>query len=210
MKRSLLTILKSLMTLIMSLYSFNAYADDATIDGICYDFNADTHTAEVTYSSFLISGSVSIPSTVTWNGTQYFVTSIGSSAFTNCRGLTSVTIPNTVTSIAEIAFQGCSNMTSVTIPNSVTSIGNGVFFYCSNLVSISVESGNTVYDSRDNCNAIIETNTNTLIIGCKTTAIPNSVTSIGYCAFCYCSDLTSITIPNSVTSIGGSAFRGCI
>ncbi|MBQ0062883.1 MAG: leucine-rich repeat domain-containing protein [Prevotella sp.] len=81
--------------------------------------------------------------------------------------------------------------------------------WCSGLTSIVVAEGNTKYDSRDNCNAIIETSTNTLIVGCKTTIIPNSVTSIGDRAFAYCSGLTSITIPNSVTSIGESAFSGC-
>jgi len=91
----------------------------------------------------------------------------------------------------------------------VTSIGGGVFSDCSRIVSINVESGNTKYDSRNDCNAIIETSTNTLIAGCQNTTIPNSVTSIGSRAFYECNSLTSIIIPNSVTSIGGSAFYDC-
>ena len=137
------------------------------------------------------------------------VTSIGEGAFFNCSGLTSVTIPNSVTSIGDDAFVGCSGLTSVTIPNSVTTIGNYAFSGCSGLTSIVVESGNKVYDSRDNCNAIILTETNELIAGCMTTVIPNSVTSIGSSAFSGCSGLTSVTIPNSVTSIGGYAFYRC-
>ena len=90
---------------------------------------------------------------------------------------------------------------------SVTSIGSSAFAHCSGLESIIVENGNTVYDSRDNCNAIIETETNTIIMGCKITIIPNSVTSIGSSAFSHCIGLTSVTIPNSVTNIGVSAFR---
>ena len=137
------------------------------------------------------------------------VTSIGEWAFSGCSGLTSVSIPNSVTSIGSTAFSGCSDLTSVTIPNSVTSIGTSAFYGCSGLTSIKVESGNTKYDSRNNCNAIIETATNTLISGCKNTVIPNSVTIIGSSAFGGCSGLTSITIPNSVTSIGQAAFSGC-
>ena len=138
------------------------------------------------------------------------VTSIGDYAFVDCYGLTTITIPNSVTSIGGDAFRGCAGLTSITIPNSVMEIGRSAFSYCSSLTSIKVESGNTKYDSRDNCNAIIETGNNVLMVGCKSTIFPNSVTSIGDEAFRGCSSLTSITIPNSVTSIGIYAFNDCL
>lgn len=165
---------------------------------------------------------------------QYLVTSIGAGAFFACRGLTSVTIPNSVTTIGESAFYGCSGLIScLTIPNSVTTIREKAFYNCSGLISlfisnsvslieifafrgcngleqIVVESENTVYDSRDNCNALIKTCTNELIIGCKNTIIPNSATTIGESAFEGCSGfIGNLTIPNSVTTIGRSAFRYC-
>ena len=134
------------------------------------------------------------------------VTSIGQDAISCCTGLTSITIPNNVTSIGSGAFAYCRSLTSIFIPNSVISIGDYAFRNCTGLISIKVSPDNIVYDSRNDCNAIIETGTNTLLVGCQKTTIPNSVTSIGYGAYAGCSGLTSITIPNSVTSIGDYAF----
>ena len=137
------------------------------------------------------------------------VESIGEDAFLGCTSLTSVTIGDGVKSIGESAFCGCENLTSVTIPKSVESIGECAFAATDGLKEIKVDKDNLVYDSRENCNAIIETASNTLIVGCRQTIIPNSVESIGDFAFSGCSGLTSVTIPNSVTSIGDYAFYEC-
>ena len=139
------------------------------------------------------------------------VTSIGNYAFYGCSSLTSVIFGDNsqLTSIGDYAFYKCSSLTSIEIPSGVTSIGNYAFSDCSSLTSIIVESGNTVYDSRNACNALIETATNILIVGCPNTIIPNSVTSIGKYAFDGYSSLTSIEIPSSVTSIRDGVFYGC-
>ena len=165
-----------------------------TVDGVRYSVNDDNTTVTVAGypSDSEPTGDLTIPESVTFRGCPYRVTSIGVEAFDECSGLTSVTIPNSVTSIRGGAFGG-----------------GAAFGSCSGLTSIKVESGNSVYDSRENCNAIIETATNTLISGCKKTIIPNSVTSISWYAFYECSGLTSVTIPNSVTSIGDGAFEHC-
>ena len=225
MKKTITLVFLALLPLLASAY-------DAEIDGIYYNINAETKEAEVTYGSSEYTGSVIIPKIITYKGATHSVTSIGSGAFYGCSGLTAVTIPNSVTSIGISAFRECSRLTSVTIPNSVTTIGdyafsecsglmevtipNSVtsigerpFFGCVGLIAIDVESGNTRYDSRDNCYAIIETSTNTLIYGCKNTIIPNSVTEIGNYAFSYCIGLREVTIPNSVTTIGEHTFDQC-
>ena len=137
------------------------------------------------------------------------VTKIGDKAFRDCSSLTSVTIPDSVTKIGVSAFSYCSGLTSVVIPGSVTEIGKFAFYGCSGLTSIKVADGNKIYDSRDNCNAIIETATNTLVRGCEATIIPDSVTTIEEYAFYGCSGLTSVVIPDSVTEIGKLAFYGC-
>ena len=134
---------------------------------------------------------------------------IETSTNTLIQGCNTTIIPNSVTSIRDYAFEYCSGLTSIEIPNSVTSIGGGVFLYCSGLTSIVVEPGNPIFDSRESCNAIIRTSDNLLIIGIKTTVIPNSVTSIAIDAFRNCSGLTSIEIPSSVTDIGNYAFYNC-
>ncbi len=165
--------------------------------------------------------SITIPNGVTSIGDEAFsccsltsikipdsVKNIGNEAFSFC-SLTSITIPNSVISIGNEAFSECENLTSITIPNSVKNIGNYAFLNCRSLLSIIVDENNKVYDSRENCNAIIETSTNTLILGCKNTKIPNSVESIGIGAFSGCTSLTSITIPDSVKNIGEGAFYNC-
>ena len=137
------------------------------------------------------------------------VTSIGFYAFGECLNLTSITIPNNVTNIGNYAFAG-SGLISIIIPESVTSIGVGAFRDCSSsLTSVKVEVGNIHYDSRNDCNAIIETESNELILGCQNTIIPSGVASIGNYAFSYCWNLTSITVPEGVTSIGNYAFLYC-
>ena len=124
-------------------------------------------------------------------------------------GCKNTTFPQSVTGIGYYAFYGCSSLTSITIPNHITDIQSNPFLSCSSLATIVVESNNSIYDSRDNCNAIIQTATNTLIAGCQNTIIPNSVTGIGDRAFYGCSSITSINIPENVTSIGVGAFSGC-
>ena len=160
------------------------------------------------------------------------VTSIGESAFEDCSGLTSIAIPDSITSISKNAFRYCSGLTSCTIGSGLTSIGDYAFADCRSLTSITVDANNASYDSRNNCNAIIETSTSIIIKGCNNTVIPNDVKGLGSYAFYHCSGLTNVTIPNgatiidddalayckgltsivvpdSVTSIGGWAFIGC-
>lgn len=169
--------------------------------------------------------SVNLPNTVK---------SIGDGAFNGCENLESITLPNSITTIEGGTFWGCANLKSVSIPASVKTIGyhafwgckslkhlsipssvveisggdSGPFYFCESLESIVVEAGNPVYDSRENCNAIIETATNTLVAGCKNTVLPSSVTKLAWGAFFGCAGLTSFTIPNTVLEIN-SPFGEC-
>ena len=149
------------------------------------------------------------------------VTSIGNSAFDNCRRLTDITIPKSVTSIGNYAFYNCSSLTSITIPDSVTSIGDYAFFYCYQLTSITLsDSVTSIGDSAfSDCNSLTSITIPDSVTsigewafsccGLTSITIPSSVTSIGRYAFYKCTGLTSITIPDSVTSIGDSAFSNC-
>ena len=108
------------------------------IDGIYYDLDSGSGTAEVTSGSSKYSGSISIPENVTYGGATYSVTSIGDGAFLKCYGLTSITIPNSVTSLGKDCFSVCTGLTSITIPNSVTSLGEACFDRCTGLTSITI------------------------------------------------------------------------
>lgn len=169
-----------LLAILMSMVVSHAFAYDAEIDGIYYNFSSGNATV-TNYSSYSFDnanayrGDIVIPESVTYNGSTYSVISIGYYAFRGCNGLTSITIPNSVTTIGDYTFEGCSGLTSFTIPNSVTSIGNGAFNGCSSLTSIT---------------------------------IPNGVTTIGNGAFKNCSNLSQVTIPNSVVHVGSEAFNG--
>ena len=135
---------------------------------------------------------------------------IGIRAFVLCVNLESIVIPNSVVSIDTWAFSNCEKLTEITIPESTVNISSGgAFASCSNLSKIEVDRNNKKYDSRDGCNAIFETATQTLIAGCKNTTIPYGTTSIGNLAFLGHEALTEITIPNTVVSIGMRAFEGC-
>ena len=159
------------------------------------------------------------------------VINIGNFAFAGCYRLSGVSIPNSVTTIGDYAFYQ-TNLSSIVIPESVTHIDDSAFSYCTGLKSVSLGSGvtgfnhnwfygcnniteitvspdNLTYDSRSACNAVIETATNTLLLPCKKTVIPDSVTSIGDYAFEDCSGLNSISLPDSVTSISNHAFDEC-
>jgi len=210
--RSLIT--STLLLLALLLPATAAYAYDFEVDGIYYNINGNEVTVtkksigNVTYTDAYV-GKIRIPETVTYQGVTYAVTAIGASAFSSCSGLNGVVTGNSVTSIGSNAFKWCSGLTSVIIGKSVTSIGNDALSNCSRLSRITIASDNPKYDSRDNCNAIIQTLGNKLIFGCKNTVIPNTVTMIADYAFDGCSGLTSINIPSSVTYIGYGVFNGC-
>ena len=122
---------------------------------------------------------------------------------------TSVTVKEGTKSITKYAFWDCEGLTSINIPASVIEVGYGLFAYCPNLASITVTAGNEKYDSRSNCNAIVETSTNTVVAGCKDTTFPSTVKAIGNYAFYDCMGLTSIVIPNNIEKLGDGCFKNC-
>lgn len=191
-------------------------------DGITYTLSPKTLTAVVSECDEKKEGKVVLPAQVEHKGKTYAVTEIREYAFCRCSKMQSIIIPDGVQSI-EGAFIGCERLMEIFIPKSVTNIV-AIFGAYSifkddhhsilkemypHLTSIIVEKGNKVYDSRNNCNAIIETATNTLIAGCAKTIIPNDIQTIGEHAFDDCIDLISIDIPHSVKNINEFAFYKC-
>ena len=194
--------------LILAISIGNLFAS-VQVGDLYYDLEASTLTAQVTFKSYKSSTwsynenwsitSASIPSSITYQGKTYQVTSIGDHAFERCGNLTSVTIPNTITNIGNETFKYCRGLSYVTIPNSVTNIGNGAFDECSGLTSIIIPDkvisiGEGAFA---NCSRL------------TSVTVGSSVTSIGQSAFFMCSSLATIVIGKGVTSIGDGAFKGC-
>jgi hypothetical protein len=169
------------------------------IDGVFYNLIGKNKTAEVTSNPNYYSGSLVIPSSVTYGGTTYTVASVGDRAFYLCSGLTSITFSEGLTSIGEYAFSNCSSLSSVIIPNSVTSLNNGAFYCCKSLTSVIIPNsvkfiGWYVFEG---CTGLVSV------------TIPGSVTSIGVHAFSGCTGLVSVSISNGVKSLGTGVFNGC-
>ena len=135
------------------------------------------------------------------------ITTIGDAAFNNCNMITNLTLPDAVKTIGNGAFQYCYGLTRVVIPASVTSLGERVFAGCSSLSSISVAEGNEKFESR-NSNVVIDRSSNTLLVGCKKSTIPDGVEAIGSGAF-ENTQIASVQVPGSVKSIGYGAFQSC-
>ena len=152
-------------------------------------------------------GTVTIPTTV--EGLS--VIKIKSNAFSGCSKLTNVFIPEGVITIESFAFDRCTKLETIHIPASVTSINTAYnpFQSCEELASITVDDKNPIYDSRNDCNAIVETKTNTLVVGCKNSIIPNTIKAIGRYAFYDSCQLTSVVFPNSIENIEEGAFMFC-
>lgn len=246
---------RGLLASLCLLASASVSAYDFEVDGFYYGIDGET--VYVTYERKGVgaySGDVEIPESVEYDGKTYAVTAIGETAFEKCYNMTSILLPNTLKSIGRFAFYECRELHEIEIPNSVERIEEGAFFDCKSLEYftlpasvtsvgpkilsgckvleyIEVAPANPIYDSREDCFAIIETATNTMIQGCTYSFIPTSVTSIGLGAmasaemryfeipnsvktigehaFYECPELEEITLPNSVTSIGNTAFALC-
>lgn len=206
----------------MMLLPMVANADAVEINGIFYNLIAKLKEAEVTSNPNKYQGSVIIPESISYDGTDYMVNSIGFGAFNNCRELTSVDIPNSIKSIGISAFNYCLNLESVNIPNNVTNIGNSAFSYCKKLSSVIIPNSVTSLgeDSFRECSSLtkvsigngvtkIESYTFGSCTALISVDIPNSVKTISSSAFNCCKSLASLVIPNSVTSIGDYAFNFC-
>ncbi|MBR5936343.1 MAG: leucine-rich repeat protein [Bacteroidaceae bacterium] len=188
-------IILSFMVLIIAFVGLSAQSQIFNVGGFYYRLMPDTYGGNESDLIAVVStmgdmdyykGEISIPSTISQGGVEYSVAAIG-----------------------DLAFKGSKQLTSIRIPASIRQVPAGAFYGCDNLVSITVDSDNPVYDSRDNCNAVIETATNTLVAGCKNTVIPSSVPILGECAFYGTRGLTSLTVTESIKEIGNWTFLDC-
>ena len=219
MRKFLLTALSCLA------FCFALAQETATIDGIKYSLYSNGEAA-ISHQSSSLAGDIIIPEKVSYNGTDYTVTSVrneafmrvgmtngiitsivlpnsitslGERCFENCSSLTSITLPEGITSLGWSCFYGCSSLESINLPESITSLGERCFEDCSSLKSITLPDGITSLDERFfyNCSSLVSIN------------LPESITSLGESCFAYCSSLVSINLPKGITSLGERCFEDC-
>ena len=225
---------KFLLLFTALLLSVTAMAYDFKVDGLCYAINEGF--AEVTAEADFNNNypdlvKAVIPNYVEYDNVQYRVLGLGENAFNGAKNLESIEFPSYdggyefyiksfaaancpklknvdlvgVSEIGDVAFAGAA-LESIRIWWGIEKIGNQIFMGCKNLTEIKVDENNEYYDSRDNCNAIVETKTNTLIMGCNASTIPSTVTTIGRFAFQNCENLTIEHLPTNVIKVGANAF----
>ena len=182
--------------------NLRGYSYDFEINGIYYGYNSSNQTAFVTNDytkEQSYAGSIIIPNTVTYNGRTLDVAEIGAEAFSNCKALYSVSLPNSIKTIGRAAFYNCEGIVSLSLPSSIMSINERAFEGCTGLRSIELP------DKLNKIESAVFYNCSSL----EKITIPNSVVGIGYGAFSGCKSLKSITIPSSVEAIRRYAFEGC-
>ena len=172
------------------------------VNNIVYDSRQDCNAIIETETNKLVLAckNTVIPNTVK---------TIGSYSFADAN-IEHIVIPEGVTTIEDYAFAGNENIKSITIPSTVTSIGDKAFEGCSNIEIVKIAEGNAKYDSRENCNGIIDKTTSTLIKTFKNTTIPSTITTIGAYAFANNTSLTKINLPNNITTVENNAFENCV
>ena len=213
-----------ILSLIISLFLiFDTFGMEVSVGNLWYDIDGNNSTAKVVYyREYVNSVNVIIPSTITYNGRVYKVTSIDENAFNSCSNLKSIEIPNSVTSIGDYAFRGCSSLSSITIPNGVTTIGSYTFSNCSALKFINMPNNvwainHYAFHGCSSLSSLIIPNGVRFIgsgafLGCTSLTqliIPSGVTEIQERTFENCTSLKSVSLPNQITVIGETAFYNC-
>ena len=204
----------ALLVLIWIVTSFPAFANETfCVNGFIYKALKDSSSLALTgYQTFHdadYSQPLHIPATVMYKGKAYSVKRIESEAFKGQTEIQSIIVEEGIEMIGENVFEHCTNLKSVYIPASVESIKEGLFGSCYNLTSVVVATNNEIYDSRDASNAIIDSDTDELLVACSSTQIPPSVKSIGDFAFYHCITMEELVVPEGVERIGNFAFFGC-
>ena len=216
---------KSVFCLLALLLPCCVFAHDFIVDGICYNITSEEKkTVEVTFNSDeklesnyrkFYKDVVFVPEKVEFDGKEYTVTAIGEKAFHLNDELLSVVMPKTIVSIGHDAFANCPKLKSLTIPENVQELKNSAFMGLPSLEYLTVDEKNEFFDSREGCNAIIKTKSNTLYVGCKSTVIPDNVKVIASHAFMSLifvlvpEEPLEFVIPKSVEVIESQAFAGC-